>query len=170
MKNFIKIWTLSLILMLGFSSPIIYSQNTTTPKIEVVDATTNVESVAIEDIANEVIKVITQDSTSSIIYPTPLDPTNSGSLFEWWMFLYGLLMPLGSWIFNKFFPSSTKKELILKSTGVALIVLFVILFMKGFSLMTLGQSFIAFIFQVVTYDKGYKGVGASSPRKDTYIK
>jgi hypothetical protein len=106
--------------------------------------------------------------TGSVIFPLPIDPLNPDSLFAWWQFIYALLTPVGVYIFNKYFPSNSQQELIIKSSSVAILVLIVIIFFKGFSLLTLGQAIIAFIMQVINYDKVLKPLGMESPKLKSY--
>lgn len=126
----------------------------------------------VKAIADEVLKVITQDTSVSIVIPSPLDPTNPNNIFEWWMFLYGLLMPIGLWLFHKLRPSSTKKELVIKSTTAAIIVIALIIIGlgKGLTLPVLFQSVFAFVMQWINYEKVLKPLGLKSPREKTYDK
>jgi hypothetical protein len=106
--------------------------------------------------------------TGSVIFPLPIDPLNPDSLFAWWQFIYAFLTPVGIYIFNKYFPSNTQQELIIKSSSVAILVLIVIIFFKGFTLVTLGQAVLAFIMQVISYDKVMKPLGMESPKLKSY--
>lgn len=119
-------------------------------------------------VGDEVVKVITNDTTATISLPSPINPVDPASLFEWWIFLYGLLVPIGVYIFSRFFPASTKRDLIIKSTSIALIALLAIIFSKGVSITIIGQSFLAFVMQVITYDKIYKPLGMESKKTEDY--
>lgn len=127
-----------------------------------------VEQQPIEDVISEVIKTLTKDSTAVVQLPGVFDPTNQESIFEWWMFIFGLLMPIGLWFLHKVWPSQTKKTLILKSTSIAIIVLLIIVFSKGASILVIGQAILAFIMKVLSYDKFLQPMGLGSPKPRNY--
>lgn len=87
-----------------------------------------------------------------------------GKLLEWWTFWYGILTPIAIWIFGKFWPSSTKRELLTKAISLALVILVVIISIKGLNFATLSQSFMALIMQVFMYDKIYKPMGLETSK------
>ena len=121
-------------------------------------------SIDLKDLANDVIKVIAKDSTLITQIPGGgFDTTNSKSIFEWWMFIFSLVMPLGLWVINKFFPSTKKKELILKSTSIAIVVLLIIVLSKGATILVIGQAVLAFIMEVLAYDKILQPLGLDTP-------
>lgn len=144
-------------------STIVFSQDST-----LVDST-SFPFETIEDVANEVIKVITSDpEAGGVVLPEKIDVSNTQNLFEWWMFLYSLIMPLGLWLFHRFWPSSNKSELIIKSTSVGIVVLLIIIFSKGVTIAVIGQAILAFLMKVLTYDKFYKPLGVVSPKTQDY--
>lgn len=134
------------------------------------DTLTTEQPPPIEDVVNEVIKVITNDSTAVISIPGAFDPSNPASVFEWWMFIFALLMPIGLWVLHKVWPSQTKKTLILKSTSIAIIVLLIIVYSNGASLLVIGQAVLAFIMKVFSYDKLLQPIGLDSPKPRNYQK
>lgn len=123
----------------------------------------------ITEVINETIKSVTGNENAEIKMPDTFDPTNPDSVFEWWMFIYGALMPIGLYVFHRFFPSVKKSELILKSIAAAIVVLIIVLASlgKGGNILTIGQGVIALMFNVFTYNNFYKSIG-KSPRKQSY--
>lgn len=119
--------------------------------------------------ANESIKVITADENAEIVHPEKFNPNDISNIMNWWKYLmYGLFMPFGSWIFARFFPSSSKKELILKTSSIAIIVLIIIVTMQGQTMAAMIQASFGFIMQASLYNNLYKGLGMKSPRKSNY--
>jgi hypothetical protein len=130
-----------------------------------------VEPINIGEIAKDVLEIISRDSAAIAQLPQGgFDATDRNSIWAWWTFIFALIMPFGTWVFNKFFPSVTKKELILKSTAIAVVVLMIIIGLKGMTIAVIGQAVLAFIMEVVAYDKILSPLGLSSPRADNYEK
>lgn len=123
----------------------------------------------LEDVAQDVLQIIARDSNAIASLPGGgFDATDITSVFDWWVFLFSLIMPFGLWVFHRFFPSVTKKELILKSTSIAVIVLMIIVGLKGMTIAVIGQAVLAFIMKVVAYDKVLQPLGLDSPRSEDY--
>lgn len=154
MKNLIRLTLFTLAFM--FTVPLM-SQDVETPP-------------PIEDVANDIIKVITDDTTAVITLPDPFIPTDPTSVFEWWMFIFALVTPIGLLIMNKFWPSSSKKGMIIKATSVGIIILMIIVYSKGATALIIGQAALALIMKVFTYEKIYKPLGFSSKKARGYIK
>lgn len=94
--------------------------------------------------------------------PPILDPSNADSILGYWEFYYVIAMPLLNWLLSKMWPSATKKELILKTSSFAIVVLLVIIFNKGFTAAIVIKAVGAFIAQVFAYDKILNPAGLSS--------
>lgn len=107
-------------------------------------------------------------ASAQVIFPDLIDPSNSGSVFAWWQFIYMILTPIGIYFFGKFFPSSSKSELIIKSTSIAVVVLLIILGVKGYTLMGIGQALVALIGQVFFYDKVLNPLGFNTEKTKSY--
>jgi len=123
------------------------------------------DSISFGEMVNQILAVITANPDAQISLPDKFDPSSTDNIFQWWMFIYALVMPLGLWIIHRFWPSTTKKDLILKSTSIGIVVLLIIVFSKGASMLIIGQAVIAFIMKAFTYDKVYAAIGLQSPRK-----
>lgn len=120
--------------------------------------------VSFEELVNQVIQALT-NSDAEIQVPGKFDPRDSQNVFDWWIWVYGLLFPVGMWVISRFWPSASKPELILKSTSIGIIVLLMIVFLKGASFLVIGQAVLAFIFKTVTYKELYQPLGLSSAKK-----
>lgn len=94
--------------------------------------------------------------------PTSFDPGDSEGLLSWWVLIYGAVMPIGTFVLNWIWPSSTRNELILKSTAAAIVVLLIIITMKGISFFVVLQSILGFVLNVLSYDKVFKPLGMDS--------
>lgn len=136
--------------------------------VEVAEAQDTV-TVSFEELMNEVIQAIT-NSDAQITLPPAFNPNDVNNVMSWWWFIYGLVAPIGMFLILKFWPSASKPELILKSTSIGIVVLLIIIFSKGASIIVIGQAVLAFIFQAFTYDKLYNPLGLKSAKKEGYSK
>lgn len=135
--------------------------------IDIAAASDTVPVVSFEELVNQVIQAVT-DSQAEITLPGKFDPKNSQNIFDWWIFIYGLVAPIGMFVILKFWPSASKPELILKSTSIGIVVLLIIVFLKGGSIVVIGQAVLAFVFQAFSYDKLYNPLGLKSARTNAY--
>lgn len=120
----------------------------------------------IKDVANEVLKVITNDPNVQITTPDKIDVNNPASIQTWYGFIVALIAPFLTWILSLFWPSGTKNELIIKSSGVVIVLVIAIVAMKGeFNVGALIQLFIGLIGNAFSYDKIYKPIGMTSKVK-----
>lgn len=94
--------------------------------------------------------------------PPVLDPSNPDSIVGYWQFLYALAMPVGNYLLSVFWPSNTRKELTLKTTIFAIVVLVFIVTFKGVSFAVIMQAVLAFFAQALTYDKVLNPMGLNS--------
>lgn len=120
----------------------------------------------------ETVKHLTQEGTLEFYTPDPIDVTSTQSLMDWWVFIYGLLAPLGIWIINRYFPRKKRKELIIQSTAIGILALVAIVFLiyHDLSLLIVGKAFLAFIMKAIMYDKVYKPAGLQSPKPEGYLR
>lgn len=121
-----------------------------------------------KEILTGLIQTLTGDPNAEIILPGKFDANDPESVFEWWMFLYALGMPLVTWVISQIIPNNSRQELIARSTITAVVVLMIIIGMEGASALSIGQAALAFIFQSMAYDNGYKAIGLSSRRTENY--
>lgn len=128
------------------------------------------ESTTTQQIVSEVLKVISQDSLVFPNAPEQFNPKSAQNVFDWWVIIYSLVMPLGIWVFHRFFPSFTKKELVLKSTSIAITILLIIVFLKGASGVVISQAILAFLTKIAIYEKFYKSIGLDSKKPEGYKK
>lgn len=139
------------------------------PGVQIEQPAAPAPALNLEDVAQDVLQIIARDSNAIAVLPGGgFDATDITSIFDWWIFLFSLIMPFGLWVFHRFFPSVTKKELILKSTSVAVVVLMIIIGLKGMTLAVIGQAVLAFIMKVVAYDKVLQPLGLDSPKSQEY--
>lgn len=96
------------------------------------------------------------------VTPPVLDPTSPDSIIGYWQFLYVAAMPIGNYLLTIFWPANTKKELTLKTTIFAIVVLVVVVGFKGISFGIIMQAVLAFFGQALTYDKVLNPLGLSS--------
>lgn len=94
--------------------------------------------------------------------PPVLDPSNPDSIVGYWQFLYALAMPVGNYLLSILWPSNTRKELTLKTTIFAIVVLVFIVTFKGVSFAVIMQAVLAFFAQALTYDKVLNPIGLNS--------
>lgn len=145
----------------------IFSQDVEPVKTEVVA----VDTITVKQVADEVLKVLTKNQGAEIIIPdSPVTPANPAEIFEWWVFIYGLLMPIGFWILSKVWPSNNKKELTIKAVSIAVVVVLIIVMAKGFTTAQIMNAVVALIFQAFTYDKVMQPLGMESAKKPGYKK
>lgn len=145
----------------------VFSQDVEPAKTEVV----TIDTVTLKEVADEVLKVLTKNQGAEIIIPdSPVTPANPAAIFEWWVFIYGLLMPIGFWILSKAWPSNNKKELTIKAVSIAVVVVLIIVMAKGFTTAQIMNAVVALIFQAFTYDKVMQPLGMESAKKAGYKK
>lgn len=170
-RLFMTGFLIAMITMVSFAQSGRDAEEVTGPTLEkgIVEVAQQSDTVAVsfEELVNQVIQAVT-DSEAEITLPGKFDPNNSGSVFSWWIFIYGLIAPIGMYIIMKFWPSATKSQLILKSTSIGIVVLLIIVFSKGASIVIIGQAVLAFIFQAFSYDKLYNPLGMKSARTPDY--
>jgi hypothetical protein len=126
--------------------------------------------VDIKATADEVIKVLVDDKDAVIVLPDKIDITKVESLMNWWVWLTSLLSPILITIMNRFWPSSTKKELIIKSSSMGIILIWAIILIAGggFNLTSVVFSLVMFVVQVFSYDKILQPLGVNSVKPDNY--
>ena len=164
MKNFV------FVLLLMFGSMLSFGQaKDATPTLPTATEQVAIDSPTIHDVVDNTVQILTDNPNAEVKIPETVNPTDTNSLIKWWWFIYGLLMPIGTFIFNRFFPSSKKRELIIKSTSVAILTLVVLLTWKGYAMLAVMQGVMGFVMQFFMYDKLYNPAGLKSFRKKNYV-
>lgn len=118
----------------------------------------------IQDAATATVQSLTNDTTAQIVIPPGLNPSSLDSLMQWWVWLGGILTPFLLLILNRFWPSYSKKELILKTSIGGLVIIWAIILLAGGGFNTISgvSALIMFIIKVLTYDKFINPIGLKS--------
>jgi len=122
----------------------------------------------IKETSEEVIEVLTGDEVTIDVPPT-FDPFNPAVVMEWWVFIYGLLSPIGLYLLFQFWPGLNRKDLIIKSisVGVIAITLVVVARGQGADFQTIASAVFALVLQTGSYRSMYKPLGLKSKKKES---
>ena len=107
---------------------------------------------------------IEQTDVSQVDTPT-INPSDPASIIGYWEFLYVLLMPIGSYVLARFWPSNTKQSLTLKTSIFAITILIAIISVKGLSVAIIVKAFTLFVSQALLYDKILQPAGLNSKKE-----
>lgn len=104
--------------------------------------------------------------------PGTLDPTSKTSLGDWWTFIYTLVAPIATFLVTKFWPATTKKDLLVKAfvTAILVLVAFVVAIGAKLSAMTVLMALIGLIGQKFVYDNVMKPFNIFQSKKSTNYK
>lgn len=104
--------------------------------------------------------------------PGSLDPTSKTSLGEWWTFIYTLVAPIATFLVTKFWPATTKKDLLVKAfvTAIVVLIAFVVAIGAKLSAITVLMALIGLIGQKFVYDNVLKPFNIFSSQKSRNYK
>jgi hypothetical protein len=173
MKKFVFLLMISVILSLSLSAKneIVIDEE---PAVvtAIADDTEMLTDADLLATAEQVLQVITGNKDAVIIMPDKLDISSLTSLMNWWVWLTTLLSPILLYLFNRFWPSFTKKELIIKSSSMGIIIIWAVILIAGggFNITSVIMSLVMFVVQVFSYDKVLQPLGLNSPKASSYRK
>jgi hypothetical protein len=175
MKKFVFLLMISVILSVSLSAKneiVIDEEPAVVTAVNEANAVAPAPDPDLIKTAEEVLQVITGNENAIIIMPEKLDITSLASLMQWWVWLTTLISPILLYFFNKFWPSVNKKELIIKSSSMGIIIIWAVILIAGggFNITSVIMSLVMFVVQVFTYDKILQPLGLNSPKSVGYRK
>lgn len=173
MKSFILTMLFSLLAFTAFTQEVVPKDQTESKTVLIATSTDGeadtIYRIPLEDLANQLVQAITQSGETIKLPTEKIDAEDETTWMEWFKLLYGLAIPLISFIYFAFFPAKSRKYVTAISTGIAILIIAIVITSQGVSFESITGGLITFVMQIIAYTKVYKPYGLLVSRKaDNY--